>query len=651
MRILHLEDDIRDAELVEAMLRGAELACEITCAKTRQAFERLLAEQTFDLILCDYGLPGYDGASALNAVRSKDRNIPFIVLSGSIGEEQAVETLRNGATDYLLKNRLERLVPAVTRALREAHEREIRKKAEEALRESEARFRQLAESIQEVFWITTADMSQILYVSPAYHQIWGRSVERLYQHPYDWIDAIVSEDRQRVIDTFKSLEQGARAVDVEYRIRRPDDSMRWILDRGFAIRDQAGKVYRTAGVAKDITERKQAEEENRQLELQLRQAQKLEAIGTLAGGIAHDFNNILGAIIGYTELAQEDIAAEHRSRKRLQEVLKAGHRAKELVQQILAFSRQSVPERKPVAIALIIKEALKLLRATLPATIQIRTELDTKHDRVVADPVQVHQVLMNLCTNAAHAMHEKGGTLTVGLNELTITEEDAARTGSLPTGAYLKLSVRDTGHGMEKAVQDRIFDPFFTTKPLGEGTGLGLSVVHGIVTSHGGQISVSSEPGAGTTFEIVLPQTTNVVEMAQQNRPDLPRGTERVLLIDDEEPLANLLRERLERFGYKVVAETDSLRALQLFQAAPASFDIVLSDQTMPGMTGVELAKRIRRVRNDLPIFLFTGYSEALREDDVQTISLCQVVLKPVDLQALHAAIRRVLNQKHDVAC
>jgi PAS domain S-box-containing protein len=654
LRILHLEDDPRDAELVETILRDQGLQCEITCVKTRQTFEAILTEQIFDLILSDYGLPGYDGFAALNAVRKKDRNVPFILLSGTLGEEQAVESLKGGATDYLLKSRLERLVPAVTRALREAQERAIRRKTEEALAKEREFIKAVLENIQSGIVACDADGTLTLF-NRAMREMHGPSLEPV---PFEQIAEkynLFQPDgktllRKEELPLYRAL-QGERVQDAEVRIVPNTGPARIVVCSGQPILDGQGKKLGAVVATHDITERRKAEEETRQLENQLRQAQKLEAIGTLAGGIAHDFNNILGAIIGYAELAHEDIPATSRSRKHLQEVLKAGHRAKELVYQILAFSRQTVPERKPVAIGLIVKEALKLLRATLPSTIQIRTEIKTRSDRAVADPVQIHQVLMNLCTNAAHAMREKGGTLTVQLNELAVTTAQGDSATKLAAGQYLHLVVADTGHGMDKAIQDRIFDPFFTTKPLGEGTGLGLSVVHGIVTSHAGQISVKSEVGVGTTFEILLPQAANVVELQPNSTVPVAGGTERVLLVDDEEPLANLLRERLERYGYKVVAQTDSPSALELFAAAPSAFDVVITDHTMPRLTGLDLAKQIRRARPEIPIFICTGYSENVKQEEAEAIGFCEVVLKPVDLQVLNAAIRRVLDHKHAVAC
>jgi PAS domain S-box-containing protein len=651
-RILHLAQDSRDAELVESILRNDGLSCQIACVKTPQAFEAALTQHTFDIVLCDYNLPGYDGFAALNAVRNRDRDIPFILLSGSIGEEQAVESLKSGATDYLPKNRLERLVPAITRALREAQERAIRRKTEDALAKEREFIKAVLENIQS--GIVACDAEGRL-------TLWNRAMREMHGGPLEPVHAEQIAERYDLFHSdgktplkgedlpiLRAL-NGERVQDVEVKIVPKTGGPRTVLCSGQPILDAQGIKLGAVVATHDITDRRKAEEETKHLENQLRQAQKLEAIGTLAGGIAHDFNNILGAIIGYAELADEDLPPTSRSRKHLQEVLKAGHRAKELVHQILAFSRQTIPERRPVAVGLIVKEALKLLRATLPSTIQIRTEIKTRSDRAVADPVQIHQVLMNLCTNAAHAMREKGGTLSVCLDECEVPETRSP--AGLQPGAYLRLVVADTGHGMDKAIQERIFDPFFTTKPLGEGTGLGLSVVHGIVTSHGGQITVSSELGTGTTFQILLPQAANIVELVRKSAAPVARGTERILLVDDEEPLTNLLHERLERHGYKVIPQTDSLSAFELFAAAPSAYDVVISDQTMPRLTGVDLARKIRHLRKDIPIFICTGYSENVKEEEVQAIGLCEVVLKPLDLQALNAAIRRVLDQKHAVAC
>jgi PAS domain S-box-containing protein len=652
LRILHLEDSRRDAELTRATLEGEGLVCQIVHVKNREEFESAVVQERFDVILSDYSLPDYNGFSALDFVRGKVPDVPFILLSGTVGEEVAVESLKTGATDYILKERLQRLVPAVSRALHEKEERAKRKRAEQALeatrRHNELILHSTGEGIcgldleGKATFINRAAAEKLGYPP---EELIGKALHALVHHTKP-DGSSYAEHESPIYDAYKRGTAHHAESEVFWRKDGTSFPAEYVSN---PIHNERGDLVGAVVTFRDITERKQAEEEKSNLQEQLRQVQKLEAIGTLAGGIAHDFNNILGAMIGYTELAKEDMPAEQRGSKQLEEVLKAGQRAKELVQQILAFSRQSVPERKPVAIGMIVREALKLLRATLPSTIQIRTEIKTKCDRIIADPVQIHQILMNLCTNAAHAMREKGGTLTVSLREITESLATTS-TGQMP-GPHVRLTVSDTGHGMAKAVMDRIFDPFFTTKPVGEGTGLGLSVVHGIVTSHGGRISVSSEQGVGTTFELVFPQTTESVRVAQDIGVPSAGGDERILLVDDEEPLANLLRERLERYGYKVVSEVDSAAAFERFCAAPSDFQVVITDQTMPGLTGVELAKRIRQIRPEIPVFICTGYSESVNKEDLKTLPLCEIVLKPVDMRALNAAMRRHLDEKRDIAC
>jgi two-component system NtrC family sensor kinase len=377
---------------------------------------------------------------------------------------------------------------------------------------------------------------------------------------------------------------------------------------------------------------------------QLVQSEKLRAIGTLAGGIAHDFNNILGAILGFGELALEDVPADSRTARNMRQVVKAGERAKDLVRQILAFSRQSDPQRVNVRLSAIVDETLKLLRATIPATIQIKTRIDATTDTVVADPTQLHQVLMNLGTNASHAMRAKGGTLTVTLDDFSVPAAGQPATPHLKPGPYLRLTVADTGHGMEHAVLERIFEPFFTTKPVGEGTGLGLSVVHGIIENHGGEITVSSARGVGTTFRILLPRAEANAAAAVANDEPIHGSRERILLVDDEEPLVNMMQQKLTRLGYEVIAHHDSVEALKAFQAAPQRFDLIITDQTMPHLTGADLAREVVRVRATTPIILCSGSGHALVKADNLRPAIRECVLKPVNFAELSRSIRRVLE-------
>lgn len=382
----------------------------------------------------------------------------------------------------------------------------------------------------------------------------------------------------------------------------------------------------------------------RSTQAQLVQSEKLRAIGTLAGGIAHDFNNILGAILGFGELALEDVPGESRTARNLRQVLKAGQRAKELVRQILAFSRQNEPQRVSIRLSAIVDETLKLLRASIPSTVEIRHQIRTRADTVVADPTQMHQVLMNLGTNASHAMRERGGSLTFTLDDCVLANGTPGAGPNLPPGPYLRLAVTDTGHGMTQDIVERIFEPFFTTKPVGEGTGLGLSVVHGIIKSHGGEITVSSTPDVGTTFTLFLPRVE-----AQEPQPTaaegaLPGKSERILVVDDEECLANMMQQKLTRLGYDVVAHRDSLAAWKEFEAAPRRFDVVITDQTMPHLTGNDLARRISRLRPETPVILCSGSGQALLSAQERCSAVRQCLPKPVNFVELSRSLRQVLD-------
>jgi signal transduction histidine kinase len=399
-----------------------------------------------------------------------------------------------------------------------------------------------------------------------------------------------------------------------------------------------------------IRERQQAEDEKKRLAAQVRRSQKMETIGTLAGGIAHDFNNILSAILGHTQLASTKITHDSSAQENLRYVLAAGRRGKDLVSQILAFSRQTEHERRPMHLGPAIEEVLSLLRATLPTTIEIKAELETKPATVLADPSQMHQVFANLCANAAHAMRDGGGTLEVRLEAIDITHE---RTQKLAPGPYLQVMIRDTGIGMEPAVLERIFDPFFTTKNAGEGTGMGLAVVHGIIASHGGTIKVDSSPGRGTAFVICLPRIGAPVAPNPLSTDQLQVGGvggSKVLFVDDEQPLVEVGKELLELLGYDVEVRTSSVEALELFQAAPERFDVVITDQTMPNMTGEELSRRLLSIRSDLPIILCTGFSFAMTEERAKDAGVRSLLQKPLLGQDLAHALEGVLGSRAPVA-
>jgi len=414
----------------------------------------------------------------------------------------------------------------------------------------------------------------------------------------------------------------------------------------WSISDTSGAVSNHAVLIRDVTHEVH-------LERQLRQAQRMEAIATLAGGIAHDFNNNLASIITCTEMARDDVPPESPLRELLDVVLKSSYRGRKLVKQILTFCCQGEQERQPIQVEPIINECLNLMRASLPTSIGIHTHLEGNPGLIMADPTQIHQIMMNLITNAGHAMRLKGGTLDVFLESVGLDTAAVSGAPDLPSGRYLKLTVKDSGHGMDAKTMERIFDPFFTTKGHAEGTGLGLSVVHGIVRNHGGAITVSSKPGAGATFEVFLPRVERIwKDPGTKAEGSSPRGSESILFVDDEEGVVFAGKKMLERLGYRVITCRDGLDALDIFRADPEGFDLVITDQTMPRMTGTELARALMQIRSDIPVILCTGIGpnaeKALQRESEEIAGIREVALKPLDREDLAVLIRRVLKRSEE---
>lgn len=394
-----------------------------------------------------------------------------------------------------------------------------------------------------------------------------------------------------------------------------------------------------------IVEQQKAEEKRIQLETQLKHSQKLEAIGTLAGGIAHDFNNLLFAILGYISMAKDDLPQESLIREDLEEATKAAKRAKDLIQQILTFSRQQEGEKQPIQISPLIKEALKMIKACLPATIEIHENLDYHSNAVLADPSQIHQIIMNLCTNSGYAMRSSGGLMEVGLTEVEVDGEFAA-THAIVEGKYVKLTVSDNGQGIETEDLDRVFDPFFTTKPVGDGTGMGLAVVHGIVRNHQGAVTVSSEKNKRTIFDIYFPIIKDTIEVYAKESELMPKGNEHILIVDDEISLVKLEKRILEKCGYKVTTAISSLEALELFKEHPETFDLVISDHAMPKLAGAELAKQLLQIRSDIKIILITGYSSDIFNVETRELDIKEYVSKPIAPHEFSQTVREVLDDK-----
>jgi PAS domain S-box-containing protein len=887
LRVLIVEDSESDAGLLVRHLERAGYVLIYDRVQTAEEMSVALGKREWDIIIADYAMPRFNAPAALRLLQASGRDLPFIVVSGTIGEDTAVAMMKAGAHDYVMKGNLTRLAPAVRRELGDAEVRRKRRRAEEALRQSEERYRALYEDNPSMYFTMDA-AGTVLSVNSFGAEQLGYTVEELLGqpvlkvfHPDDreavreqfarclqspmevahwefrkvrkdgsvlWVREaaraargprgnpvvlVVCEDiteRKRaeeelfnsrqmlqlvldnipqrifwkdrhsaylgcnrtlaldggyndpseiigktdydtawaaIADLYRAddrevMETGQPKVNYEEPLAKPDGSQAWVRTSKVPLRDKGGRVIGVLGMYEDITERKEAEEERVRLvtaveqsaeaifiadtdwiihyvnpafervsgygrseivgqhvcilesdkhdkpfydriretldqgevwtgriinkkkngtfyhaeataspvrdhsgaiinyvavhrdithevtiERQLRQAQKMEAIGTLAGGIAHDFNNILAAIIGFTEIAMSKVPQASPVQHDLEQVLAAGSRATDLVRQILTFSRQTEQELRPVQITHTAKEALKLLRSSLPTTIDIRQEiaLPPEGGVVLADPTQIHQVLMNLCTNAAHAMRATGGILSVGLSEVEADTSFVARHPGLKVGPCVCLTVSDTGHGMDAAVMERVFEPYFTTKGAGEGTGLGLAVVQGIVRGCGGAVTVYSEPGHGTTFRVYLPRIEREIAPEPRSVEPLPTGDERILFVDDENAIVDLGTRMLKSLGYDVIAKTSSLEALETFRAQPDAFNLVITDMTMPALTGVELAKEMMAIRPDTPIILCTGFSDLINAKQAQETGIREFVMKPFVARTFAKTIRKVLEE------
>jgi len=476
----------------------------------------------------------------------------------------------------------------------------------------------------------------IQHINPAIEHVFGcRRHEIVGKNPFRSTCTIYTEAfSQEIMHTITSgkVWKGHMAA------KKQDGSLCDLDTMISPVHNASGGIINFISISRDITN-----EVN--LEHQLRQAQKMEAIGTLAGGVAHDFNNILAAIMGYAEMALEDTPEGETIHRNMKKLLYAANRAKDLIRQILDFSRQSEQEKRTMSLCPLIKETVQLLRASLPSTISISHHFDVSSDGIQCDPTQIHQLLMNLGANAAHALKDAVGRIDIVLNDVELDKDDSTFFTDMKPGPYLKLSVSDTGHGMERSVMDRIFDPYFTTKQKGEGTGLGLAVVHGIVKAHGGAINVYSEPGKGTRFDIILPKVDRTKETPRDDEKEVPIGSGTILFVDDEDIIADMGHQMLTRLGYTVVTVTSAPDALERFKRGPDSFDLVVADKTMPQMTGFDLAGEILKIRSDIPIILCTGFAEPADHEKARSTGITEYVLKPLVKHDIAVKIQRALKK------
>jgi PAS domain S-box-containing protein len=510
-----------------------------------------------------------------------------------------------------------------------------RKRAEDAVQLAQARLLSALEGGRMGTWVWDIGKNKIDW-DDALTVVFGRTAAEMAGGSLEpFLSWVHPQDRERVQAEIETILQNGTNYDSEYRLFRPDKTLVWIASRGRVERDTEGRAFRMTGICVNVTDRKKMEE-------QLLQSQKMESLGTLAGGIAHDFNNILLAIGGNASLAIEEVPADHPAQQSLSEIAKAGARASSLVRQILAFSRRQTPDRKRIDVRAVVEEALALLRATLPTRIDIRAHFAVDLPAIMGDSTQLHQVIMNLCTNAARAMGEQPGLLEVNAKPFNVTQEFAMSVARLREGEYVRISVSDNGCGMDTATAERIFDPFFTTQPPGQGTGLGLSVVHGIMKDHDGSIAVYSELGKGTIFHLYFPAAAAPVSKpAAPVAPPHGHG-EHLLYVDDEEALVMLASRSLSRLGYRVTGRTNPAEAVQAFRENPAQFAAVITDLSMPGMSGAELARAILAIRPDVPVVMTSGYIRPEDELEARQIGVREVILKPDTIEELAKALHRV---------
>jgi two-component system cell cycle sensor histidine kinase/response regulator CckA len=730
LRVLLIEDDAADAQLAIHALNQLDSGARIDWATTRREFTELLAGHQYDIVLADYGLPNWTGMEALRELRRLGFDTPLIVVTGELGDERAAECVKAGAADYILKRNLTRLPIAAKRAVEEKRARDktisaqrLVEQAQHDLRERDERFGQLADNIDEVFFVLDARHTETLYINRAYERIWGRSCQSLYDDPKSFVDAVPTGDRERLLEYMSRIQRGEQPGKLEYRVIQPNGNVRWLLAHAVPIRNEQGEVYRIAGVALDITESREArmaleesgerfrklteasfdaiditqdgivqeanrgylemfgysrmdevigrpttdfiaEEsradverrvenniegtyelvgqrkdgkkifleatarshviggrrvricalrdmtERRTLEDQFRQAQKMEAVGRLAGGVAHDFNNLLTVILSYADMLLEGVSPKDPRAEDLGEIRKAAVTAGSLTRQLLAFSRQQVIEPRLLDLNEVVASSEKMLRRLIGEDIEVRTTLSSTALTVLIDPGQLEQVMMNLAVNARDAM-PTGGKLTLETARVELDAEYARDHWPAYPGLFAMLAVSDTGSGMSEQVRSHIFEPFFTTKGVGQGTGLGLATVYGIVKQSNGFIWVYSEVDHGTSFKIYLPLLDQAPEQYSRKLESSapPVGSETILLAEDAAPVRGAARQILERYGYTVLEAANGIEALSTAQSG-RTIHLLLTDVVMPEMSGRQLAEQFGKLKPDAKVLFMSGYTD-----------------------------------------
>ena len=673
-RILVIDDKKDNLVAIKALLNLYITPCQVlTALSGRQGLSMAISEKP-DTILLDVHMPELDGFEVLMVLKNNPGTayIPVVILTAmKTAPRHRVKALEMGAEAFLtkpineaelaaqvkamlrikkaedlmrkeqmmlqdeLKDRVLELERVNALLLNEIKEHE---KTEKNLRESETRFQKVFNSqLEAIFILENGTEARILDCNSAVLGTFGYDRNNLIGSTMEFL-FVSSIQKQAFIDMLRpALEKSGFLKEVNFSMKRRDNTVFPAEISVLEMRNDNGDKENWIVTVRDLTERKE-------LEASLQQAQKMESIGTLAGGIAHDFNNILSPLIGFAEILQMDLEKDSPEQDNVAEVLKAAFRAKDLVRQILTFSRQSSHEQQPLKLQPILNEVAKLLKASIPKTILIRTEIEKGCGLVKADPTEIHQIVMNLATNAYHAMEEKGGAMVISLKQVRVDGNDPGLSNLNP-GDYACLVIEDTGTGIDPAIKKRLFDPYFTTKETGKGTGLGLAVVQGIVQKCHGQTRISSQQGKGTAVEVFFPVVSKPddTKTCEEIRP-LPGGNEHVLLVDDEKAITRFQSRVLNRLGYQVTECTDSRRALDIFKANPMAYDLLISDMTMPHLTGERLAEEIMAMRPGFPVILCTGFSERISVKKAEKMGIQGFLMKPVDRVEMAWTIRKCLD-------